>query len=69
MVRRNEFTEIISSIFAIIVFVIIGSIIIGELGDPIGLSGIFSFIFVVGGIVIVIALLIKILKFINPSII
>lgn len=65
MARKSDFEEIIGSIFAIVVFIMIGGTLITALGDPIGLTGLFSLIFVVGGLLIIIALIIKILNFLG----
>ena len=65
MVRSNYFQEIIGAFFAIIVFIMIGSVMVTSLGDPIGLTGVFSAIFVIGGLAIGLALIIKVLKLFN----
>jgi len=62
---RNEFQEIVGGLFAIIIFFIIGGVIISSLGDPIGLNGLFSFIFVIGAAVIVMAIIVKIINFLG----
>lgn len=62
MGRNNDFQEIVGGIFALIVFVMIGGVMVTSLGDPIGFTGLFSLIFVLGGITIGIALIRMIIK-------
>jgi len=62
MPRGNDFQEIVGGIFAIIVFIIIGSAIAGSLATSIDFSGIISGVFILGMVIIGLALAIKIFK-------
>ncbi len=62
MARGSEFQEIISGVFALIVFVMIGSTIATTLSIPFEFGGIMFLVFIVGVITIGLALLINILK-------
>ena len=61
MVRRNEFQEIIASLFAIFIFLMVGSLMIKDFPEITSLSILINIIFF-GGIIIIVVALIKKLK-------
>jgi hypothetical protein len=62
MGRNNDFQEIIGGVFALIIFIMIGGVMVTSLGDPIGFTGLFSVIFGFGALIIGIALIRMIIK-------
>lgn len=62
MPKRNNFQEIISAIFAIIVFIMVGSALLSSSAASMDFSWVISGFFIFGTVIIGMALLIKILK-------
>ena len=63
MARGNNIQEILGMILTIVVFFIVGGAIVnsmGSAGNNVGLEGIITFVFVIGGIAIIGGLLAKI---------
>jgi len=65
MVRRSEFQEVIGVIFAIAIFFIFGSVILSSLKFDFGLNSIITLIFIIGGVIIIGALIKKIMELFN----
>jgi len=65
MSRGNDFQDIVGAVFALIVFGMIGGVMVSALGDPIGFTGLFSLIFILGGVSIGVALIKMIFKLIE----
>jgi len=61
MVRRSDFEQTLASIFAIIVFFMIASIILKDLPDPTGIANLIKIIFIVGAFIAVIGLIQKLI--------
>jgi hypothetical protein len=61
MIKRNEFFEIVSGMFALLMFSILGSIIIKTTSNNI-FSLISTFLFIIGAIFIALALIQKLYK-------